>query len=263
MLSMFPDIYPDELLVSVYARFHVRLRAFPQKTAQLLFGSTTLCIKGDLPHRLSHLATMLPPGYRPSIREMIVHHTLLPIYERFSLCPRCEDHMMGMTGYSFERSSIRLIRTVPTLRYCPMCCKEDHDQAGEYYWHRNHQIPGIPVCLIHQVFLECSDIPLLKIPATDLMSIAAELSLQPVAPRQVNINNGHHRTIVNIACELVEFLSAAGSSHARTSKSIIRLLNQSEYLTERYSPKPPNPVAKRPKTFARQEGTRHSASLRQ
>lgn len=263
MLSTFPHIYPDELLISAYARFHIRLRALPKMTAQMLFGSTTLYLKGDLPHRLSHLATILPPGYRPSIREMIMHHTLLPIYQRYTLCHRFEDHMMGMTGYSFDRTSISVIRTVQTLRYCPICCEEDYDKVGEYYWHRNHQIPGIPVCLIHQVFLECSDIPLLKISATELMSIAAEISLQPVAPRQVNINDKRHRKIVNIACELVEFIAAGRSSRAQTSKPIVRLLNQSNYLTDRFSPKPPSHAAKLTKTFLGQEGTQHSVSLRQ
>ena len=46
------------------------------------------------------------------------------------------------------------------LRFCPQCAKEDREERGETYWHREHQIPRIRVCPKHRLFLENSSIPI-------------------------------------------------------------------------------------------------------
>lgn len=263
MLSTFPRIYPDELLISVYARCFRRLRATPEMTAHLLFGSSTILLKGDLPHRLSHLTTILPPWYRPTVHEMIEQHTLLPFYKLCSLFCKYEDHMMGMRWHSYDRAQIRGIRTVTTIRYCALCCQEDRDQVGEYYWHRSHQIPGVQVCPIHQVFLECSAIPLLKIRATDLIFASAETSLQPAAPRRINPDDQDHRRILRIASELVQSIAPGSSQHPQASGSITQLVKESLYLTKHCVHKPPITITEIPKAFIGQEWTRNLVSLKQ
>ena len=39
------------------------------------------------------------------------------------------------------------------LKFCPLCLEEDRNKYGEAYWHRHHQIPGILVCLKHEIAL--------------------------------------------------------------------------------------------------------------
>ncbi len=263
MLSTFPHVYPDELLISVYARFFLRLRATPEMTARLLFGCSTILLKGDLPHRLSHLAAILPPWYRPTVREMIEQHTLLPFYKLCRPYYEYEKHIMGMRTHPYDRGTISQLRTVSTLRYCALCCQEDRDQVGEYYWHRSHQIPGVQVCPIHQVFLECSEIPLLKIRATDLMSASAATSLQPAAPRRINLDDQDHRRILRIASELVASIAPVSSEHSRDRCSIYQLVKESLYLTKHCAHKPPITITEIPKAFIGQEWTRNLVSLNQ
>lgn len=42
------------------------------------------------------------------------------------------------------------------LQFCPICTESDIQKFGESYWHRLHQVPGVKVCPIHNVFLEQS-----------------------------------------------------------------------------------------------------------
>lgn len=197
MLLTFPSPYPDELLIGVYTRWFQRVRAPIERMTTLLFDSTTIFIKADLPHRLSLLRDRLPPWYRPTIEELIDNHTLLPFYQLCSFRSEYRNHMMGMTWHPYDRSL--KMRNVQSLRYCPLCCYEDLEQGGEYYWHRSHQIPGVQVCPVHEVFLESSDIPLLKIRVTALASMSAETALRPVAPRPINRDDHDHRRILHIA----------------------------------------------------------------
>ncbi|MCC0179846.1 TniQ family protein [Waterburya agarophytonicola K14] len=37
------------------------------------------------------------------------------------------------------------------LKFCPQCRAEDEQKYGEAYWHRQHQIPGMLVCLKHKL----------------------------------------------------------------------------------------------------------------
>ncbi len=49
--------------------------------------------------------------------------------------------------------------TVPLVkcfRFCSVCWREDVEQYGEPYWHRVHQVAGVLVCPIHQVWLQNS-----------------------------------------------------------------------------------------------------------
>ncbi len=63
-----------------------------------------------------------------------------------------------------ESKSIAQVAKIPKfklyypeyLRFCPLCLIEDLQQCGETYWHRNHKVSGIRVCLTHGVGLENS-----------------------------------------------------------------------------------------------------------
>lgn len=50
------------------------------------------------------------------------------------------------------------MRHLNYLRFCPQCILGDKKQFCECYWHRLHQVPGVEVCLIHNIILQKSEV---------------------------------------------------------------------------------------------------------
>ncbi|WP_406610106.1 TnsD family Tn7-like transposition protein [Agarivorans sp. JK6] len=46
-----------------------------------------------------------------------------------------------------------------TLKYCPVCAKEDIRQHGVAYWHLSHQVSGVEACSDHKVWLIHEKLP--------------------------------------------------------------------------------------------------------
>ena len=166
MLSFFPTPYPDELLYSVLCRYHLRSgnRSFRQ-TQLDLFNTAGIkrCYLG-LPNNLTTLVHQLPFGSNLTINQILEKHTLFPYYRRFLTnreVKRLQELMEGK-----ESKSIAQVAKIPNLRlyypkhlrFCPLCLGKDLQQYGETYWHRNHQVSGIRVCLTHGVGLENSKV---------------------------------------------------------------------------------------------------------
>jgi hypothetical protein len=62
MLSFFPDPYPDELLYSVLARYHVRSGSLsPTATARELLCTKRPLLSLLMPHRINILVDNMPP----------------------------------------------------------------------------------------------------------------------------------------------------------------------------------------------------------
>lgn len=208
MLGFFTDPYPDELLYSVFSRYHSRVgNSSKEATAHDLFGNARACVVVDLPSRLQHLIARLPPGHRYSVERLIDEHTVLPFYEPFMPSDRAlqlrrqmseEDKGGAIHGrIGVLTSQIRLDR----LRYCPACVREDKEQCGETYWHRTHQLPGIEVCASHAVFLERSSVSVLN-RSNDEAFVTAKQALKDVATtddRSMDEANPAHRAVLRIA----------------------------------------------------------------
>ncbi len=157
MLGYFPTPYPDELLYSVVARYHIRSgnKSFRQ-THEELFETTDLQPdKIVLPNNLNFLTSQLPKGSKLTVESLIKRNTLYPFFRNF---------LTPIEIYSFKNllrakssTSISQVAKISdkernrVLKFCPQCCVEDEQKYGEAYWHRQHQIPGILLCLKHQV----------------------------------------------------------------------------------------------------------------
>ncbi len=164
MLGSFPSPYPDELLYSVVARYHIRSgnKSFRQ-THEELFETTDLQPdKIVLPNNLNFLINQLPKGSKLTVESLIKRNTLYPFFRNF---------LTPIEIYSFKNllrakssTSISQVAKISNkernrvLKFCPQCCVEDEQEYGEAYWHRQHQIPGILVCLKHQVPLVDSQV---------------------------------------------------------------------------------------------------------
>lgn len=169
MIGFFPDPYPDELLYSVFARYHQRTK-YNSKSATLrdllgVRGKITI----DLPSSLEQLIRAMPAGNIYSVDRIIQENTLLPFYSPFLPPKRVIQLYDDMKAP--KRASIIQLRIginvskirLGSMRFCPLCVKEDLLQYGETYWHRLHQIPGVKACFSHGVWLEQSDLLLRQI----------------------------------------------------------------------------------------------------
>ncbi len=164
MLGSFPSPYPEELMYSVVARYHVRSgnKSFRQTHEELFETVELQSDKIVLPNNLNFLVSQLPEGSRLTEEGLIKRNTLYPFFRNF---------LTPIEIYSFKellrsKSSISISQTAKisdkerneVLKFCPKCCAEDTRKYGEAYWHRQHQIPGMLVCLKHKISLLDSEI---------------------------------------------------------------------------------------------------------
>lgn len=150
MLQYFPTPYSDELWYSVLCRYHIRtgnqnmqpVINRSQFSAGLLFPDSSI----------NQVIERLPEGLF-TVRDIIWNHTLFPYFSRMytrenkeSLLSRlCFDTTLN------EVPEWRVIaRSIPRLKYCPECIREDKHLYGESYWHREHQVPYMNVCRNHK-----------------------------------------------------------------------------------------------------------------
>ncbi|GAB4525433.1 MAG: hypothetical protein Tsb0014_04740 [Pleurocapsa sp.] len=159
MLGSFPTPYPDELLYSVVARYHIRSgnKSFRQTHEELFETVDLQPDKIVLPNNLNFLVKQLPQGSILTVESLIKRNTLYTFFRTF---------LTPIEIYSFknllrEKSSTSISQAAKisdkernqVLKFCPKCCVEDEQKYGEAYWHRQHQIPKMLLCLKHQVAL--------------------------------------------------------------------------------------------------------------
>jgi hypothetical protein len=173
-LAYFPTPYPDELLYSIFARYHLRsCNISIPHTLNDLFGSPSATLD-DLPARLSDLIERLPSQTAFTPTKLIQEHTMLPYYKPF-IAPEWLDSA-NLNAYE-EETKFRVMSIVctiqkrkylhQTLHYCPKCYESDELNYGEPYWHRSHQVLGILRCHRHKAWL-----------------IDSKIKLKPVGARQ-------------------------------------------------------------------------------
>ncbi|WP_414587915.1 TnsD family transposase [Scytonema sp. PCC 10023] len=167
MVSFLPKPYPDEILYSILARYHIRSgNTSPKNTLQELFNCQTIVATVDLPSNLNSLIQNINFISNYQVEDLIYNHTLYPFYSIFLPPKRAIQVMESMkaenggdihTRVGIMASSMTLPRY---FRFCPNCLEEDLTNYGEPYWHRLHQTPGVLVCPTHGVLLQDSIVPL-------------------------------------------------------------------------------------------------------
>ncbi len=145
MIEHFPDLYPDEILYSAWARYSDQVRYTTRTDVfRELFERRALNTVVDLPCHLGSFIDKLPHGHKYGVDYIIDYHTLLPFYrpflpqERFD---RLREQMITGSGQAIHRRAgvaSSNIKRSPWLRYCPKCVEEDRERYGECYWHRLH-----------------------------------------------------------------------------------------------------------------------------
>ncbi|MBD2044139.1 TniQ family protein [Coleofasciculus sp. FACHB-64] len=165
MLSFFPILYPDELLYSTLARYHIRSgnKNFKQTDLELFGYSSQQVCRITLTNNLNYLVKNLSLLSPPTVDNLLQNHTLYPFYTTFL---KTQEAWLLKDSMSKKLSgSILDVAKVATnssgdskrfLKFCPECLENDIQKYGEPYWHRIHQVPGILVCPTHSVVLHDS-----------------------------------------------------------------------------------------------------------
>lgn len=164
MIAFFPQTYPDELLYSLLSRYHQR-----SGNARFVFTAEELYRNGKLTHpsidfvnaftddAMNWLTRVKPWGI------VAEKHTMFPALIRFLPLGRRKEAEEGVRRQNGNWKNLMCLPVLEErryLRFCTQCAKEDREERGETYWHREHQIPRIRVCPKHRLFLENSSIPI-------------------------------------------------------------------------------------------------------
>ena len=161
MIGFMPEIYPDELLYSRFARYYERSGYMAYIfAAEDLFQNKNERPDIEFINRLTQDAQSVIHK-KMSADEVIMNHTMFPYYGRFlSRERRAEAYfaLLNTDGNYRNLLPIPKAKRQRFLRYCPMCVNMDRDKYGETYWHRAHQMQGIDICPIHFCVLQNTDI---------------------------------------------------------------------------------------------------------
>ncbi|MGZ0043078.1 TnsD family Tn7-like transposition protein [Paenibacillus ottowii] len=159
LLIFFPEILPDELLYSVFARYHRNSgNESSRQTMKDLFENPSTCSSIWFPSQLDHLTRQIR-GQAYTSEDLIQKHTLLPYFTPFIPCERVSRLMETIKGNVSSPANMILGRTASTVKpkkflmYCPDCVNDDREKYGEAYWHRVHQIEGVCLCPNHGFLL--------------------------------------------------------------------------------------------------------------
>lgn len=206
MIGAFPDLYPDELLVSGWARYENWVQ-YGHRRALMedLFGYDKKMVDFVLPSGLGAFTAALPPGHRAAnVDDLMTHHTLLPYYGAFQPAEQQQFLRQQMGGYEAVnlRSPMGLSQSEPQmprmLRYCPTCAADDRTAFGETYWHHIHQAAGVMVCPKHAVWLEVTEAPMWVTPGKTTFPLA-ETTVPVSVPRPVNVEIVGERHLLRLA----------------------------------------------------------------
>ena len=162
MIAFFPEIYPDELLYSQFARYYARTgyARYVFVVSDLYKNESLTMPSIEFVNKFTddamHWITKTEPW------EIITEqHTMYPAYIRFLPLERRKEavnSILSCNGNWKKHMCLPVLNEKRYLRYCPECAKEDRAIYGEAYWHREHQLPRIQICQKHGCYLENSDV---------------------------------------------------------------------------------------------------------
>lgn len=161
MIGFMPEIYPDELLYSRFARYYERSGYMAYIfAAEDLFQNKNERPDIEFINRLTQDAQSVIHK-KMSADEVIMNHTMFPYYGRFLGKERRTEAYFALLNTD---GNYRNLLPIPKakkqrfLRYCPICLNMDRDKYGETYWHRAHQMQSVDICPIHFCVLQNTDI---------------------------------------------------------------------------------------------------------
>lgn len=164
MLTFFPKPYPDELLYSIIARYHVWSGNDEiSDTMEQLFDNRRERATLLIPKHLQRLAEKTKK-YGLNYETLLFEHTIFPFVTCFLNRDSFYTVLTCVNNIDQKESLFYVYRhsLCPRyLRYCSLCVRDDRDNYGEGYWHRKHQTYGVVMCDKHKCYLKESEIEIL------------------------------------------------------------------------------------------------------
>ncbi|NOU51666.1 hypothetical protein HG263_14110 [Pseudoalteromonas sp. JBTF-M23] len=117
-----------------------------------LLGSSRVSLHPYLTSNLIKIASKAAE----SVNSLYFSQTLFPLFGHY--LPSHNQKIYDSALYSshgFRSCQLANFREHEclTLKYCPLCARNDIKQYGVAYWHIEHQVPGIECCSSHPVWL--------------------------------------------------------------------------------------------------------------
>ena len=166
--SPLPGWLPDETLFSLLSRHHrVSCNLKDSTTSQQLFGPRRKRCAPDFPNWIDSLVERTR-GLLGSAEDIIYQRTLLPFYLPYQTADEALLCIAAMRGSGLGRLRPRLCRQTPNeqtvrpLKACAECMRDDLQDHQVAYWHVEHQLPGMLICLKHGGALQQSAAPVTK-----------------------------------------------------------------------------------------------------
>ncbi|WP_102398906.1 TnsD family Tn7-like transposition protein [Haloimpatiens massiliensis] len=166
MITFFPNPYEDELLYSVFSRYHIKSGNISfTETIKDLFGTSNSTASFELSTNLDKLIENMPVNSKYKVEDFTYNNTLYPYYSAFLSKERAEliyNLMRSSEGTGIYLKTGANIGTLKQkyFKFCSQCLKEDMFKYGEAYWHRVHQIKGVYICTKHNELLQESKFPI-------------------------------------------------------------------------------------------------------
>ncbi|WP_409346947.1 TnsD family Tn7-like transposition protein [Paenibacillus sp. MBLB4367] len=207
VLPRFPTPYPDELLYSIIARYHLWSSNLRFKhTIEDLFGTTRVGLLStefvDFPNFLNKLSERLPDKMLTP-NDLISMHTFIPLIQPF-LEQTKVDLILENMGNEYRSHLGGLKIKHPTyFRFCSSCIESDIDNFGEPYWHRSHQVLGVEICHYHREWLKFSQV---KIGVNNLSNNIYPLNSEQPTTYFISEKKEHYREFYEEIADGVHWL---------------------------------------------------------
>jgi len=155
-----PTTLPDETLFSRYVRHMTVLGMHENDYLKLLFNRSRVSI-----HPYITIGITKASKISEEDELTIYKQQTLGRFFAYFTTHKSDDIYQGMLGdngdIAFRASQLVSFRESESLslKYCPLCAKEDIRCHGVSYWHLSHQVPGVESCSDHQVCLTHQELP--------------------------------------------------------------------------------------------------------
>lgn len=170
----FPELYEDELIYSVLARYYAGSSYIYYKDVveDLFLTKVDRVEKEFLKHLKPEVIKIL--SHNQGIETLIENHTMYRHYGRFIDSDRrniAYEALKSMDGDFSKLFAMPQNRKSKHrfFKYCPICSLRDR-QHGETYYHCSHQMRGLSVCPEHGCYLINSSVALESTVFTNLIT---------------------------------------------------------------------------------------------
>jgi len=157
---LLPAPYPDELLGSLWIRMARR--------TQLSIAVLTQAVVGGAKGRpgIFHLGNLraMGAGVRIAPELLLWNHTVFPYSTAFFRKAALVEAVQSALSTGADARKVgAIVQSVSDFsrlrRFCASCAQEELAATGETYWHRQHNLPGVQICLRHLRGLSVTELP--------------------------------------------------------------------------------------------------------